>query len=679
VEGGYGMAIALDDAPVTLNRPLRDGETLAVTVRRGVGRAGVRLVGAPTAYTVWIETTGIAVLERDGAEQGRVPVSGDAQRVTLTYASGTLTASVGGSAFPPLSDGTAFAGLRAEFVVQGGNGQGSTFDDITVPLPPGLVMHVASPTATPSAQPSPTRTFAPGRHPTSRMTPSRVTPSQATPTVVPWPPASAGMSASQRGANVGAAAQSAANPPAANVNLLTNPTFTSGLTGWLTAFYFAVNHNGGLLASQANNPGYGTAYQDIPGAFAAGMPLVWQVDLGHIYDTMTNRVQLVLHGGDWTTARVCTFNRAGAGFAARTYVMSATVPSNWSRVYAMVWTLDGMGTFRVTRGDLRCVPGAVVPNGLLCGQVAPTVTPTPTHTNTPSLIDYGITLVNETAAGGQYSWSEQEVANILAGAAIVSDALTRFGTMGSSPAARFRTVMGNGPVIFLRLREWPPSGTMYANFYDQTRPGLCSVFGPMTFFPDDNSQSVVIACRGFMRQTDTWITNGVVTTVAVVHELGHVLDIRSDRQLRGYVGSSSLSLQDCNGPRVMGVAPEDVWRRGQRGWGSTAPDRVDGQEISQFQQNPYDQRSHIETAADMFLNWVYRRTSDAAPTGIPVGFVPSDGTAPPDACAYPLSGNWVGFRNINRDGLQDASAPGNVRYWWMEGTLGVIFASRSWR
>jgi hypothetical protein len=97
-EGGYGMAIALDDAPVTLNRPLRDGETLAVTVRRGVGRAGVRLVSETTAYTVWIETSGIAVLERDGAEQGRVPVSGDAQRVTLTYTAGTLTASVGETA-----------------------------------------------------------------------------------------------------------------------------------------------------------------------------------------------------------------------------------------------------------------------------------------------------------------------------------------------------------------------------------------------------------------------------------------------------------------------------------------------------------------------------------------------------------------------------------------------------
>ncbi len=145
------MAIALDDAPVTLNRPLRDGETLAATVRRGVGRAGVRLVGAPTAYTVWIETTGIAVLERDGAEQGRVPVSGDAQRVTLTYTAGTLTASVGGAVFPPLSDGTAFAGLRAEFVVQGGNGQGSTFDDVTVPLPPGLVVSAPQPTFVPTA------------------------------------------------------------------------------------------------------------------------------------------------------------------------------------------------------------------------------------------------------------------------------------------------------------------------------------------------------------------------------------------------------------------------------------------------------------------------------------------------------------------------------------------------
>lgn len=84
----------------------------------------------------------------------------------------------------------------------------------------------------------------------------------------------------------------------------------------------------------------------------------------------------------------------------------------------------------------------------------------------------------------------------------------------------------------------------------------------------------------------------------------------------------------------------------------------------------------------MFLNWVYRRTSDSAPTGISYPFNPITGgnPAPSDACNYTDSGTWEGFRNIDEMGLLQATAkPGNVRYWWMEGTLETVFNAQGWK
>lgn len=133
----------------------------------------------------------------------------------------------------------------------------------------------------------------------------------------------------------------------------------------------------------------------------------------------------------------------------------------------------------------------------------------------------------------------------------------------------------------------------------------------------------------------------------------------------------------------MGVGFGTGWNRGQRGWGTASqnPSPPPVQRLSQFQQNPED--SPVEAAADMFLNWVYRRTSDAAPTGIPIPFDPlnNDNPAPSLACSYPNTGSWVGFANIINDGTIDTSnaKTGNVRYWWMEGTLDRVFRDLSWK
>jgi hypothetical protein len=137
----------------------------------------------------------------------------------------------------------------------------------------------------------------------------------------------------------------------------------------------------------------------------------------------------------------------------------------------------------------------------------------------------------------------------------------------------------------------------------------------------------------------------------------------------------------------MGVASGQTWARGVRGWGSAEQNASGGQNITKYQQNPAN--TPVEAAADMFLNWVYRRFQDAAPTGIASPFDPlvNDDPAPASACNYEADGDWEGFRNIGGDGNPEPTNPqsgnnpksGNVRYWWMEGTLGVIFQNRGWK
>lgn len=125
----------------------------------------------------------------------------------------------------------------------------------------------------------------------------------------------------------------------------------------------------------------------------------------------------------------------------------------------------------------------------------------------------------------------------------------------------------------------------------------------------------------------------------------------------------------------MGTSFNAPWTRGQRGWGSVDPTADNGQSISLYQQNPSDQP--VEAAADMFLNWVYRRTTDTAPTNISAD--PLSGITPQDTCNYAQTGNWMGFQNIDRTGASDTTKPGNTRYWWMESVMTIIFNQQQWR
>lgn len=110
---------------------------------------------------------------------------------------------------------------------------------------------------------------------------------------------------------------------------------------------------------------------------------------------------------------------------------------------------------------------------------------------------------------------------------------------------------------------------------------------------------------------------------------------------------------------VMGTT-NDGWQRGVRGWGS-APNSI----FTKYQQHPpgqfpddnLDTQVH-EAAADMFLNWVYRKTSDSSST-----------------LYTEVPGTWEGFRNIDGQGQNDPTYPGDARFEWMEKQMGAILCT----
>ncbi len=101
--------------------------------------------------------------------------------------------------------------------------------------------------------------------------------------------------------------------------------------------------------------------------------------------------------------------------------------------------------------------------------------------------------------------------------------------------------------------------------------------------------------------------------------------------------TTCVDLVDSQLRAVMG-RPNGTFARGERGWG-TSPDNI----FTDFQQHPgevfrSDSSDLVleETAADMFLNWVYRIV-----TNIPTSFRTG------------VPGSWLGYRNMSwRDNIE---------------------------
>ena len=138
--------------------------------------------------------------------------------------------------------------------------------------------------------------------------------------------------------------------------------------------------------------------------------------------------------------------------------------------------------------------------------------------------------------------------------------------------------------------------------------------------------------------------------------------------------SSCSSVNDINGDQglVMGRNSQLVWRRGERGWGS-GPDN----DFTPFQMHPPDLAIFSgdtdtvkvdEAAADMFLNWVYRISTNNPtvyqnPTHVP--------------------GYWLGFLNYSwannaSTATPDHAYPGDSRDEWMSRVMHRIFGIKNW-
>jgi hypothetical protein len=316
---------------------------------------------------------------------------------------------------------------------------------------------------------------------------------------------------------------------------------------------------------------------------------------------------------------------------------------------------------------------------------APTITPTPVATVTPvatatpvptatpvayTLADYGITVSG---------WLPAEEAIILEAVNDTARALHMISSQKSnrSQVDTFKIIMET-PLIITK---------------STTQKGFCEM--------SSNVIPPTLICYGTLFQPDPDNpTSRPYTKFVFVHELGHRFDNRSRQNipdeklsLAGWISypaqeptneaSRSRVVMDCDKKTLFGLFSSNNikhWTRGTRGWGSTANEK----EFSDFQQNFVDSigiadesKDVDEAAADMFLNWVYRRLTDII-------------NSPPNwanACAGPIpvaNEPWSGFKNImgNKDiagnNIVDPTQSGNVRYWWMEQVMRLIFQTKNW-
>lgn len=270
-------------------------------------------------------------------------------------------------------------------------------------------------------------------------------------------------------------------------------------------------------------------------------------------------------------------------------------------------------------------------------------------------------------------WSSNEIFALRDGVVRSAQALQAVSASTSSLETIFRTVMvGDRYIMFVRLPH-PSTANLY---FAATPVGSCQYWDPRTV--NDVHYPVIVACNGNMKQEPQWLTGGEVLEEAVVHELGHVFDNRVGLALSGPHGALQEGLPDSNGRVMYGctfngtrstvMGHGAIWERGHTGWGSPMPIREyeSAGNFQRFIQNY--QNTPFETAGDMFLNWVYRRTTSSDPNGPLAG----------GPCQGPINGNWEGFRNITNDGSDDGWLSGNVRYWWMDETVSNLLAAYGW-
>ncbi|NJO82524.1 MAG: hypothetical protein HC828_06650 [Blastochloris sp.] len=287
----------------------------------------------------------------------------------------------------------------------------------------------------------------------------------------------------------------------------------------------------------------------------------------------------------------------------------------------------------------------------------PIVYPTPTPTATPVI--------------GRINWTVDELQQICLSVTRIGQAFIAQTERNVSPQAIFKEVMGveeNGVT-------------------DQGMIQLIRVNNRPNCIADNNIRT--ITCGNLAR---------LITEYVITHEFGHLFDNQAARQngraLREYVADTGRdatptvpgvhgpgAILDTNGDVVMGavVSCNNNWLRGERGWGSGPGSRYNpltafctpqAPVYTDFQQNtpPYDTlpEAYEETAADMFLNWVYRKLDLG-------GFLNRDWR--PHVTATPTGPSC----NEILEGCDNSqAASGDARFNWMQTVMNEIFTARGW-
>jgi hypothetical protein len=275
----------------------------------------------------------------------------------------------------------------------------------------------------------------------------------------------------------------------------------------------------------------------------------------------------------------------------------------------------------------------------------PTATPTPTITPTPSaaqipglLLEYGVYVLDQTGTPNQ-----SDMQAVYDGVVEIGLAFSLFSTVYSDPKQAFRAIMleDQSPqsmdatdmliVVLIENRSSPPA--------------VCQTYNrrgdPNTYPAQTDPSSAFLSQTAISLVTNPSNTNGsqehrayischpnvILSEYTVVHEMGHIFDNGSSLALQSSIEATDLvsinnvaqsfPIEDANNRIVMGRTSSPtsgtVWGRGTRGWGSGPASNYTTQppskNITDFQQNPppYPGTDDFhETAADLFLNWVYR-------------------------------------------------------------------------
>lgn len=276
--------------------------------------------------------------------------------------------------------------------------------------------------------------------------------------------------------------------------------------------------------------------------------------------------------------------------------------------------------------------------------------------------DYGVIIyregldISDPNYGSRRPWTLDELRQLLIGIQMIGRAFSLLKGSPTAPSGTvaaakllFQTIMGA-----IQLRRVENGYTVSSSPCNGTTNQACT----------DNNNAIMV----FYGNVD-------VNHYTVIHEFGHRFNNQSGGSYEAQMDAGAFVIKGCgldgipsgDDDIVMGHTGGIQWERGRRGWGSGP-----GQSTFQqhFVEDPGKTQNEItEAAADMFLNWVYRRNTGPAPTGAP--------------CSMPATGTWEGFLNTDwlsdPDGADDHTRkPGNARYQWMENTLSAIFTTQGW-